>query len=116
MPELISNPQSESDPQWTDGSGHAAHDGPDGLPHPGIVIRYDAATDLSDREEDPDADDGEEPEPDSEPASGGAVDRARAIVGVVVLGLLALSWTCLLAAYRYPRWALVIVLSVVILG
>jgi nucleoid-associated protein YgaU len=117
MPELISNPQSEPDPQWSDGSGHVAHDGPDGLPHPGIVIRYDAATDLSDREEDPDADDGDETEEDSEPASGGgAVDRARDIVGVVVRGLLALSWACLLTAYRYPRWALVIVLSVVILG
>jgi nucleoid-associated protein YgaU len=117
MPELISNPQSEPDPQWSDGSGHVAHDGPDGLPHPGIVIRYDAATDLSDREDDPDDDDGEEPEPDSEPASGGgAADRARAILGAVAGGLLALSWACLRAAYRYPRWALVIVLSVVILG
>ncbi len=117
MSELISNPQSEPEPPWTDGSGHVAQDGPDGLPHPGIVIRYDAATDPSDREDDPGVDDGEEPEPDSEPASGGgAVDRARALLGAAARGLLALSWACLLAAYRYPRWALVIVLSVVILG
>ena len=49
MSELISNPQSEPEPPWTDRSGRVVHDGPDGLQHPGIVIRYDAVTDLPDQ-------------------------------------------------------------------
>ncbi len=122
MSQLISNPQSESEPQPTGPSDHIAHD-PGGWHHPGIVVRYDAATDLSDQPDDPiepdepDAGDLEDPQADSRPDSGsGAVGRIRAILAVLVHGLLALSWACLRAVYRYPRWALAIVLSVVILG
>jgi nucleoid-associated protein YgaU len=121
MSELISNPQSEAEPQWAGRPGRVANDGPDGLQHPGLVIRYDAVTDLSDRpeepepESDPDAGEGEDEEPES--ASGtGARGRIRAVLGALPHGLLALTWAGLRAAYRYPRWALVIVLSVVILG
>src|SRR5262249_30920932 len=81
------------------------------------VIRYDAVTDLSDQPDDPDAGDGEGTGPDPEPDPGtGAPGRTRAILGALVHGLLALSWACLRMAYRYPRWVLVIALSVVILG
>ncbi len=122
MSELISNPQSPTEPPSTSPAGHVARD-LGGLHHPGIVVRYDVATDLpdqpddADESEDLDTGDVEELEADSRPASvGGAVGRARAVLDVLVHGLLALSWACLRAAYRYPRWALVILLSVVILG
>src|SRR5262249_40606042 len=59
--------------------------------------------------------DTEEAGADAGPEAGSA-GRTRAILGALVQGLLALSWACLRTAYRYPRWALVVVLSVVILG
>src|SRR4051794_7833697 len=112
MSELISNPQPESAPRSTGPSGHVAYDGPDGLHHPGIVVRYDA---VSDPPDDPDAvvdvnpgSDAEETGSDAQPGTGSA-DRIRAILDVLGQGLLALSWACLRTAYRYPRWALVIV-------
>ena len=120
MSELISNPQPESAPRSTGPSGHVAYDGPDGLHHPGIVVRYDAVEPTRrtiptpSRMRDPGSD-AEETGSDAQPGTGSA-DRIRAILDVLGQGLLALSWACLRTAYRYPRWALVIVLSVVILG
>ena len=116
MSELISNPQPESAPRLTGPSGHVAYDGLDGLHHPGIVVRYDAVSDPPDdpttpRTRNPVDVRGRGSTPGTESAG-----RIRAILDVLGQGLLALSWACLRTAYRYPRWALVIVLSVVILG
>jgi nucleoid-associated protein YgaU len=119
MSELISNPQPESASRSAGPSAHVAYDGPDGLHRPGIVVRYDAVTDPPD---DPDAVEDENPGSDAEEIGSdaqpgrGAAARIRAIVGALGQGLFALAWACLRTAYRYPRWAIVVMLSVVILG
>ena len=122
MSELIPNPLAEPGPPMGP-PGPAAHD-PGGMYHPGIVIRYDAATDPSgplddpgspEEPEDPETVDAEDPEATP---GGGAVGRNRGVLAGLGGGLFALTWACLRCPpIVIPRlWALVVVLSVVILG
>ena len=121
MSELISNPQSESEPQPTGPSGHIADaaraDGITPASWSGMMRPPTCRiSPTADRAGEPDAGDLEETRRTLGRTPDRPVGRIRAILAVLVQGLLALSWACLRAAYRYPRWALAIVLSVVILG
>ena len=116
MSELMSNPQSEPQPWSTAPSGPVSQGGPDGLDHPGIAVRYDAVTDLSDPSGDLDAGDAESAAAGPHSRFGAARRRIEALLGAVAHGVLSMARAGLRAAYRYPRWALVIVCSVLILG
>jgi nucleoid-associated protein YgaU len=108
MSELISSPQSESGHE----AARAGSDpGRDRLQQPTIVVRYDAAFDPSDRAGEVDGDD-----PGAVPGPGGVGTRIRAFLDALARGLLATTWALMRAAYRYPRWAVVIVFSILILG
>jgi nucleoid-associated protein YgaU len=108
MSELISSPQTEP---GLEAARAGSDTGPDRLQQPTIVVRYDAAFDPSDRAGEVDGDG-----PGAVPGVGGVGPRTRAFLDALARGLLATTWALMRTAYRYPRWAGVIVLSILILG
>ncbi len=108
MPELITNPYSGADPQ-PDRSG--AGDGPEGFAHPSVVVRYDSPAGPSDEEAA-----GEGDGDASTPDRSGFPALARAGAAALSSSLVAAASLAGRTAYRYPRWAAVVALSVVVLG
>ena len=116
MSELMSNPQTEPEPWSPAPSSPIAEGGPDGLDHPGIAVRYDAVTDLSGPPGDLDDGDVESAAPGPRSGFGEARQPTEALLGAVARSLLSMAWASMRAAYHYPRWALVIACSILILG
>ncbi len=119
MSQLITNPYDDADA----GHGHGLepnqpdHDGPgqgpvpDAFAQPPIVVSYDAAVGPSgDQDHDGDG------ESDGGSARAGLPARARAVMAAVSNAAIAAGGTALRTAYRYPRWAAVVALSVTVLG
>lgn len=104
MSELIVNQQSQPEPGRPD-QGLSSSE----RSQPTIVVRYDAAYGPSEQTDD-DASAVDRHAPDD------IRDRARVALGVLVRGFRGLTMAVLRAAYHYPRWAIVIVSSVLILG
>ena len=116
MSELMSNPQSEPQPRSTAPSGPVAQGGPDGLDQPGIVVRYDAVTDLSDPSGAPDDDDVEGRRRVLARVSARPAGAPRPCSALWPTVSSQRHGPACATAYRYPRWAGVIVFSVLILG